>query len=815
MTAAAPQPARLTLPFRFLQRALPVAMLVVFLAGLAQGVRVGLALGQPFPGFVMMWRSELKMYTVSYATPPHWPGLAAGLRLNDHIRCVGGYTPNGDAAGYSLQPQQGVQCTTEGKAYSQVFAEALAQGQTGIDYLVERQGVQVSVQDVPLGRFSLRMMLELFLPFFLLGIGFLAVGFIVFRAGPTTEINLIFAIFAVIMAGFMLDSFSPLRLAGHMDDSTVLSMILVIPWLPMIGVVMVHLVNLLTAPGRLATITRRSLPFYYGLSFLVSVSSVLAFTVENRAINVPLNWLFLLYSSASSAFAVVWAVVCLGWTNRTASSERTRRQAGLIMLGLVLTFLALLPYILFFITDIPTPNLLQSTSYLGLAFAAAVAYVILRYQLFVSQARILTGLLVGIACIWIANMVYLAIGQQVSFLPILAASLATGAVVGLRRGPAAFFNRLLQRESLDYQIVVRFSQQVGGLQKIEAIAQTTWATFNRDLDAESADIWLIDGDRQMLERLHNGQPVSPHPLSVGFGAALVGQPDPQRANKPAPTFESLIVDSGAKISVWAPLVDRGQAAGLLGLGPRWTGELYDDKDLQLIGILARQMALAILNTRQLERLQATSQLVMQAEENERRKIARELHDTILQFLLVLTYGLDDLKERQTAIASELERWQERISAEAGQLRGLLNYLRAPELLVQQGLIRSLQNWLDGVQQETTMRIEIDLKPEVELLLSTEAKVAVYRTVREAVHNALKHSEGSRLAVWLGRENGQAAFSVEDDGRGFDVTQAYQGYDKGYSSLLDMRLHMESVGGGVEVRSEVGVGTSVRGWAPLA
>lgn len=815
MTAARLQTGELTPLFRFLRRTLPVAMLIVLLAGLGQGVRVGLAIGQPFPGFVMMWRSEIKMYTVSYATPPHWPGLVAGLRLNDHIRCVGGYAPNGDATGYSLQ---GIRCTEEGKEYSRVFAEAMARGQSGIDYLVERKGTQVSVDDVPLGRFNLRMILELFLPFFLLGIGFLAVGFIVYRAGPTTEINLIFATFAVIMAGFMLDSFSPLRLTDSIDNMA-MSMILVIPWLPLIGVVMVHLVNLLTAPGRLATITRRSLPFYYGLSLLVSLLSILAFTVDHRAINVPLNWLFLLFSSVSSAFAVVWAGVCLGWTYRKASSQRERRQAGLILIGLVLTFLALLPYILFFITDIPIPNLLQSTSYLGLAFAAAVAYVILRYQLFASQARILTALLVVIACIWVANLVYLAIGQQVSFLPILTASLAAGAVVGIRRGPTAFLNRLLQRESLDYQVVASFSQQVGGLLQVEAIVETAWETFRRDLDVESVDIWLIDEEHQTLDHLHNGQPDRSFPLLGGFADALVGQSDPQRAMMTSSAFAPPISGSDATISVWAPLVDRGQAAGLLGLGPRWTGELYDDGDLQLIGILARQMALALLNTRQLERLQASSRLILQAEENERRKIARELHDTILQFLLVLTYGLGDLKERQEAlgggIASEMERWQDRISAEAGQLRNLLNYLRAPELLVQQGLMRSLQTWLDGVQQETAMRIDADLDPEVESLLSTEAKVAVYRTVREAVHNALKHSGGSRVEVRLGREGDQAAFVVEDDGRGFDIGRAWQGGDKGYSSLLDMRLYMESVGGKVEVRSEVGVGTVVKGWAPLA
>ena len=73
------------------------------------------------------------------------------------------------------------------------------------------------------------------------------------------------------------------------------------------------------------------------------------------------------------------------------------------------------------------------------------------------------------------------------------------------------------------------------------------------------------------------------------------------------------------------------------------------------------------------------------EERERLKIAREIHDTILQFLLVLTYGLDDTRERHPEVAVELEGWQDRISQQAAELRSLLAYLRAPELLVQHGL----------------------------------------------------------------------------------------------------------------------------------
>ena len=70
--------------WRLLRRALPVAMLIVLLLGLGGGVRMGLSLGQPLPGFVLMWRKDLKMLVVSWATPAHWPALATGqMRVND------------------------------------------------------------------------------------------------------------------------------------------------------------------------------------------------------------------------------------------------------------------------------------------------------------------------------------------------------------------------------------------------------------------------------------------------------------------------------------------------------------------------------------------------------------------------------------------------------------------------------------------------------------------------------------------------------------------------------------------------------------
>ena len=92
--AASPAPAqsRQSWPLNFLGRLLPLAMLIVLLGGAASGLRLALALGQPLPGFASMWRKELQVFTVSYVTPPHWQGIAAGMRRMTAC-CVSTATP--------------------------------------------------------------------------------------------------------------------------------------------------------------------------------------------------------------------------------------------------------------------------------------------------------------------------------------------------------------------------------------------------------------------------------------------------------------------------------------------------------------------------------------------------------------------------------------------------------------------------------------------------------------------------------------------------------------------------------------------------
>ncbi len=809
----------LRLPMRLLRYLLPAALLAVLLVSIGAGVRLGLSLGEPFPGIAMMWRKEFKMYTVSYATPPHWSGLAAGLEIGDRILCIDGYQPNPEAVIYGVGPRyEDIECPNGVKKYIDVFRERFSGPDPAVDLLVDRDGAIMTIRHVPLVTFSFRRLLDVFLPSFLLSVALLAVGLIVYRAAPSRELNLVFACFTALVAELIAVETFPVIFSERLETMWIPTLFLIVPWVPFLGAVFFHLMGLLTDQEPLLRFHRRLRRPYYVLSFLTVLLGIFTYTFDasETTLTIPFDWLFLQLFAGSSVFAGLYGLFSLGWTFFKSDSRRVRHQARLILGGVLVTGLAVGPYIAFFLTDAVGSHYINHMPYLGLVFVAVVAYAILRYQLFASRTVILKVLLVVIFCVVAANLVYLLMGQQTPFLPVLATAIVVGLGLEARRGPTAFFNRLLRRETLDYRTVARFNRQVGELQEIESLLAEVRRFFRENLDVAHLDVWALDEKRRVVEHFRGGNLVTSRAIPPALTRHLRDVPGAVRMGSPQATeYRALLDEDAPAVSVWVPLVERGQVVGILGLGPRWTGEVYDDRDLELIEILARQMALSILNTRQMVRLRSASERIAQAAESERRKIARELHDTILQFLLVLTYGLDDLREQQPETADEIERWQERISVESRRLRELLNHLRAPELLVERGLIRSLADWRERAAQDTDVAIEADLAPAVEQALDVETQVALYRIFREAVNNALRHAQAERILLRLWREDERVRFAIEDDGQGFDVDRALQIGSKGYSSLADMRSHAEGVDGVLRVSSAPGEGTVIGGWVPAA
>ncbi|MBN1315641.1 MAG: hypothetical protein JXA42_09245 [Anaerolineales bacterium] len=789
------------------RRLLPAFMGLMIIGGLVGFIRLTLYLGEPFPGFALFWRKEIRLLSVFWNTPSQWPGMEAGMKLDDRILCIDDYCPDPSLDIYGILPQHAaIDCPNGSKMFYDIYRDEYFYRDGKVDILVDRRGTFLVVPNVPLVPFTMGMLLDLYLPFFLLGSSLLVVGAIVYRADPAGEINLVFAMFTTIAAGYMLDWTLVPRIVGPWIH-TPLYLFMVAPWLPLVGVLLFHLTGLISDQKPFRSIMQKLLGPYYIASFAVSIISMFIHIWDENPSSYKLTPLYFTFLSSLTAFGVLWALASMGWTAFKGKSIRVRRQARLMLLAFFLIGLIICPLALL-LSEVPPIHIMPVIPFVALAAFGIITYAILRYQVFQTKEHALVMVVLMVMCVSAATIVYLLAGQVRGFMPLLAVALLTGVALELRGGPAA---RLMRRETLDYQRLVRLSKLMTGAQEIESILAAVTKQLKADLEVDEVNFWLIDPDRHIIER-HPGSANSPVP--DGLVDCLKHMNDPVRADSPA-AAECNTLPGKEKVQIWVPLSDRDEVAGVIGLGPRWTGDVFDHADLQCISIFAHQLALALLNIRQMERLKRMSRMMIQAEENERRKIARELHDTILQFLLVLTYGLDELKEQTGEAAKDIEHWQDRISAESDRLRKLLSVMRAPERLVEDGLAPALQVWLDLVRQDTKLEITTQLDSGADNDLSTDARLALYRVIREAVHNAVKYSDGSQIEIKLGLNGIRVLFSVEDDGKGFELEQALLINDKGYNSLYDLKVYLESVGGQLSITTFPGEGTRISGWAPAS
>jgi signal transduction histidine kinase len=148
-----------------------------------------------------------------------------------------------------------------------------------------------------------------------------------------------------------------------------------------------------------------------------------------------------------------------------------------------------------------------------------------------------------------------------------------------------------------------------------------------------------------------------------------------------------------------------------------------------------------------------------------------------------------------------------------QIRDLSLQLRPP-LLDEMGLVTALKGYLETQAERTGLPIDVVEKGVVDGL-PAEVEITAFRVAQEAVTNAIRHAKAQRVVVSVVPEDRGLAITVEDDGRGFDVTGATEGSATGKSlGLLGMQERARMLGGRFEIRSSPGAGTTVRIWLPV-
>ena len=196
-----------------------------------------------------------------------------------------------------------------------------------------------------------------------------------------------------------------------------------------------------------------------------------------------------------------------------------------------------------------------------------------------------------------------------------------------------------------------------------------------------------------------------------------------------------------------------------------------------------------------------------AKEEERRRVARELHDDLGQELTVLKLGLKAGKPTPFSDPVRI------VDGLIVKVRELSRALR-PALLDEVGLAPALGAYLE--EQSTISGVAMVLEaPGFDQRLSGDLEIALFRLVQEAVTNALRHAEPKRLSVRIGRTNGTLGLRIEDDGRGFGGPEALaRAAHDGHVGVVGMRERVRALGGTFRIHSEPGKGTSIEVELPL-
>jgi two-component system sensor histidine kinase UhpB len=211
-----------------------------------------------------------------------------------------------------------------------------------------------------------------------------------------------------------------------------------------------------------------------------------------------------------------------------------------------------------------------------------------------------------------------------------------------------------------------------------------------------------------------------------------------------------------------------------------------------------------------ERLREVAARALYAAEEERKRIARELHDETAQLLAALLIRIRIVRKASDPEALEvlLDDMRREIGAALEGVRRFARGLRPPAL-DELGLIPAIESHIRSVSEVAGFPVRLEAEP---VELSPEAELAVYRIVQEALSNVVRHAGATRAVVRLRREPEQLVASVEDDGTGFDVARVRSA---GGLGLFGMSERAAYLGGRVEVKSAPGGGTRVRAEIPLS
>lgn len=258
-------------------------------------------------------------------------------------------------------------------------------------------------------------------------------------------------------------------------------------------------------------------------------------------------------------------------------------------------------------------------------------------------------------------------------------------------------------------------------------------------------------------------------------------------------------------AMFVPLSSHGKAFGTLAAANLRGGRLFEQEDLRLLQTFAGQAALALAYARAQRDIQRLAIL------EDRERIAKELHDGVIQALFAVGMGLqgaalmsaeEDLARRIEGAVSDVDRV----------IRDLRNYIFAlrPGILVDRQLDQALRHLGEEFQQRSGVVTVVDVDSEVASELTSMA-TDVLQLTRESLSNVGRHAAAStcRVSLYRDRDRDRAVLAIDDDGKGFDPPSAKRG-----DGLANLETRVEALGGSLSIESAPAQGTTIKIVLPL-
>jgi len=390
---------------------------------------------------------------------------------------------------------------------------------------------------------------------------------------------------------------------------------------------------------------------------------------------------------------------------------------------------------------------------------------------------------------------------------------------------------------LELLALSRVSAALSGLWDLDAILKVALDNMLNIMDGNIGGILLVDEETQTLSyRVHQGlsaRYVEEMHLRLGEGiAGSVAQSGKSVllediSTDPRVAYRDLVSSEGLKAFISVPLRAKDKVLGVINVASR-TSHRFTSDDVHLLHSIGDQLGVAIEQASLYERLRKARERYRQlarqtlvAQEEERRRIARELHDETSQTLSGLALQLQalvDMAEMSGSQDAEFISGLKKVQSLAVRVHSEVSRLIAdlrPAILDTLGLVPAVRKYAEASLRPVNINVSVETRG-VERRLATEVEAGLFRFAQGAIGNIVQHSRARNATIILEYGDDELLVQIRDDGEGFDVSKMTDIEESGRGrGVFSMRERIGLLGGTSWMESKLGQGTTVWARVPIS